>query len=905
MSLRNAVIEQFQWRLVERFALPSHLTRVQTRMSAKDLSYPVARFEEEQRVKKVVKRKMIVRMLCIWIVLWFGGAGVFCAFEKWSFLESLYFCYVTLTTIGFGDYVPSEPGSIEFWNIYVFIGLTIFAYILSLFSESMAAHIHLVDDEIVDEDDDMYGWEQCEDPSSYNNSNNGSQFSYRTGLIGVDGLKWIENQQQIHPYQEMQEVSGNGGAVAAANVLLQPEQEPNKSHHHLLHHRPSLSLRFWSQARLQQQQQQQQRPHMARKTSTGRVLMIPARERQQMLQAEYYATHSGPPMGFQLSDNPVNHANNSRNTIQPADGTTIGGTSQGQLTENIGGGASYGDMTRMSAMAPTTIRFVDMYGVPHHRTIHGNRGSQVLAASHNRHSYSGSITSTPYQPYQSSGGYIIGTEGYQEMMAEQRRRRRRRGTLAAAAARVASPLPRPSSSMDRLGGDEASNGGGGETHRLSNDAHPTTLSSGAGSVETPYRPQQQLLHQSSFSQGQPVLQTNALDHQPQVKFESPGASPRSATTTHSSPRHLPEAHLYGRSHFQPHRDSNSPLHQNHLTPFPLGDSQIPYKDYSIYKLPSPGEEEGEKTQKRTSVLASHYDPTNDYHDGHDGHLEDDGHEYHDQGAASETDAYTRFMELAYTRQSNASDATKVASPTEASEPAARYPPHDYSHSLHQQPLQPPQQLQSQQEPPQQPLGSYFADASGPKEEESLPWRRDGVAPDEVVPAADFEHRGRDSVQPPYPVVPHTSLETTPVGPLDAAAVNPLLLQGEGHNTVAPLRRPTSQQQQQLRTWRVGDAADGPSLVATNSSNAQQHQHHRRTSSNESLGPLDEIKSPDAMPSFQDDVDLNHLDPDPVQVREAQRNRTELFRRRDDIERRQFSPPPSLPSPPPSRRHDGT
>jgi hypothetical protein len=61
-------------------------------MSAKDISFPEARFEEEQRVKILVKRKMIVRMVIVWIIMWFGGAGVFCAFEPWTFLESLYFC---------------------------------------------------------------------------------------------------------------------------------------------------------------------------------------------------------------------------------------------------------------------------------------------------------------------------------------------------------------------------------------------------------------------------------------------------------------------------------------------------------------------------------------------------------------------------------------------------------------------------------------------------------------------------------------------------------------------------------------------------------------------------------------------------------------------------------------------
>lgn len=34
-------------------------------------------------------------------------ALVFTYFEKWSYSISIYFAYVTTTTIGFGDYVPT------------------------------------------------------------------------------------------------------------------------------------------------------------------------------------------------------------------------------------------------------------------------------------------------------------------------------------------------------------------------------------------------------------------------------------------------------------------------------------------------------------------------------------------------------------------------------------------------------------------------------------------------------------------------------------------------------------------------------------------------------------------------------------------------------------------------------
>ncbi|XP_023695170.1 potassium channel subfamily K member 3a isoform X1 [Paramormyrops kingsleyae] len=68
------------------------------------------------------------------------GAAAFSRYEDWSFFHAYYYCFITLTTIGFGDYVAlqkdhalqTNPKYVAFSFIYILTGLTVIGAFLNL-----------------------------------------------------------------------------------------------------------------------------------------------------------------------------------------------------------------------------------------------------------------------------------------------------------------------------------------------------------------------------------------------------------------------------------------------------------------------------------------------------------------------------------------------------------------------------------------------------------------------------------------------------------------------------------------------------------------------------------------------------------------------------------------------------
>lgn len=129
--------------------------------------------------------------LCILLVVGYilAGAFMFSAWEGWKFLDSAYFCFVTLTTIGFGDLVPANrmkshqedrevaavgknafsagdgeeeaTVSIALCSLYLLFGISLLAMSFNLVQEevianvkSVARRLGIIKSEEIDSDED-------------------------------------------------------------------------------------------------------------------------------------------------------------------------------------------------------------------------------------------------------------------------------------------------------------------------------------------------------------------------------------------------------------------------------------------------------------------------------------------------------------------------------------------------------------------------------------------------------------------------------------------------------------------------------------------------------------------------------------------------------------------------------
>ena len=85
--------------------------------------------------KKHTTSVQLTLAFCFVLIWMLASSAVFSWSEGWTYFESFYFCYVCLTTIGFGDFVPGKKVANTFFLWFVILGLGAVIYLLSLVGE--------------------------------------------------------------------------------------------------------------------------------------------------------------------------------------------------------------------------------------------------------------------------------------------------------------------------------------------------------------------------------------------------------------------------------------------------------------------------------------------------------------------------------------------------------------------------------------------------------------------------------------------------------------------------------------------------------------------------------------------------------------------------------------------------
>lgn len=109
------------------------------------LRYISTRRDKKKRIKHINIKVMMVSIILMLCMLFIGGL-LYCSTENWSYIDSIYYCFVAMATIGFGDLVPNKgraPDSKEekaLWflrALYLSIGLSLVSTVFTALSNAI------------------------------------------------------------------------------------------------------------------------------------------------------------------------------------------------------------------------------------------------------------------------------------------------------------------------------------------------------------------------------------------------------------------------------------------------------------------------------------------------------------------------------------------------------------------------------------------------------------------------------------------------------------------------------------------------------------------------------------------------------------------------------------------------
>jgi len=105
--------------------LPAAIMGVQASMAERDVPPWTTQTKHPSKRQLELYRHAFKLLAAAAFVLLATGTVVYRVLEDWSWVDSLYFSVVAVTTVGFGDLTPSSDASKLFTVVYILAGITI------------------------------------------------------------------------------------------------------------------------------------------------------------------------------------------------------------------------------------------------------------------------------------------------------------------------------------------------------------------------------------------------------------------------------------------------------------------------------------------------------------------------------------------------------------------------------------------------------------------------------------------------------------------------------------------------------------------------------------------------------------------------------------------------------------
>lgn len=151
----------------------------------------------------VGSRELFVAVMLFFIVL-FGSALVFKYVETWRYFDAVYFCTITMTTIGYGDFSPKTKTGRVLFIPFSFISISILGYLFGLVqasgnTEANAANLPLDADGDIDFDKIFLPKDSAHAPPLASSASLSASTSASTAGSSASGASEEEEQEHQQP----------------------------------------------------------------------------------------------------------------------------------------------------------------------------------------------------------------------------------------------------------------------------------------------------------------------------------------------------------------------------------------------------------------------------------------------------------------------------------------------------------------------------------------------------------------------------------------------------------------------------------------------------------------------------------------------------------------------------------